>query len=185
MPSHRYYGPLRLPRTPAGPWPAFEGATPRQPRVSHVPAYGLPHVPIPLPRRSRGTVGFMSLRVTAFPRYPRGRHRVKPFEACSGFTRVWARVVASPLPKRGVLRKLRHGQLPGRTVPVATGAYRQFPGRISHPLAVRFSWRTDTHIWIRVANSPGQFSAEATGYAYTRPHVPKIRSPASPRPGMM
>jgi len=81
-----------------------------------------------------GCFGCLDRSATAFATSWEARRRVFTFEASSAFTRVAAHAMAPPA-YTGVCPELRSGRLPRRTVRVATEAYRQLLGRISHPLA--------------------------------------------------
>ena len=100
-------------------------------RVSPDCPHHLPDVPCPLPRRiERVLVSIASPLMQPSPNGRRVGIRIVTFEACSGFTRVTARMLAPP-PKAAFVTRLRPGQLPDRTA-------RQLPDQTDNSLGGTF-----------------------------------------------
>src|SRR6202012_5635182 len=133
----RYHEPLRLPRRPEADRfrsPRLVVATHRRPGSRTLPRTPCAHADSNTPAGGGGLAGRLLPRPpTAFPLCQEGRRQRDTIEACSEFTRFGLRTCTLVAP--GTSPEASAGRLLASTAPVATGAYRQLPGRDLHPLA--------------------------------------------------
>ena len=133
----RYHEPLRLPRRPEADRfrsPRLVVATHRRRGSRTLPRTPCAHADSNTPAGGGGLSGRLLPRPpTAFPLCQEGRRQRDTIEACSEFTRFGLRTCTLVAP--GTSPEASAGRLLASTAPVATGAYRQLPGRDLHPLA--------------------------------------------------
>jgi hypothetical protein len=133
----RYHEPLRLPQRPGADHfrsPRSVVATHRRRGSRTLPQRPCAHADSNTPAEESGFFGRLLPRPpTAFPLCQEGRLQQGTIGAFSEFTRFGLRICTLVAP--GTSPEASAGRLLASTAPVATGAYRQLPGRDSHPLA--------------------------------------------------